>query len=102
MSRRPYLETWKRGDELPAHLQREALARFVHRFTREHKPDWARKPWKDGKPYPVQYASDAEWLARTLFRVTKDGQRFDARAHYCQSGPPTWPDNPELRKEGQG
>lgn len=72
------------------------LSAYVHRFTREHKPDWTRKPWKDGKPYPVQFDSDADWLAHTRFAVRRDG-RLDQRVKACQSNA-TWPDNPELRK----
>lgn len=80
-----------KGSDLNAQDQADALRRYVHRFTRDHKPDWARKPWKDGKPYPVQFASDADWLAHTLFGVTKDGH-LDKRATSCQCSP-TWPDN---------
>ena len=77
--------------------QKHVLAAYVHRFTREHQPQWASKPWKDGLPYPVQFDSDADWLAHTTFAVRKNG-RLDMRGHSCQ-GNPTWPDNPELRKE---
>lgn len=84
------------GSELKLSAQREALAAFVHRFTGDHRPAWASKPWKDGKPYPVQFANDADWLAHTRFCVTKSGD-LDRRAGHCYS-PPTWPFNPELRK----
>ncbi len=85
-----------RGDLLPERLQRDALARYLHRFTREHVPVWARKPRKDGRRYPVQFASDAEWLARTLFPVTvrKDGTLGDhtlGTRGRCLSYA-TWPD----------
>lgn len=86
----------KLGTELNAVQQREALAHFVHRYTREHMPEWARKPRKDSKLYPVQFVSDADWLAHTYFSVTKDG-KLSRRERYCQSHP-TWPDNPELRE----
>jgi hypothetical protein len=75
--------------------QRHVLAAFVHRFTAEHKPDWASKPWRDGLPYPVQFASDNDWLANTLFAVRKDG-RIDERVRHCESTP-TWLHNPKLR-----
>lgn len=84
------------GSELCAEDQRTVLTAYVHRFTRNHKPDWARKEWKDGKPYPLQFDSDADWLAHTRFAVTK-AVRLDARASDCESSP-TWPDNPELRQ----
>jgi len=85
---------WKKGSELDDSVQRECLNRFVHRFTRDHKPEWAEKPWKDGLPYPVQFDSDSDWLAHTLFAVNKNG-RLNERHCECS---PTWPDNPELRK----
>jgi len=86
----------KRGSELTAAEQAYCLSAFVHRFTREHKPKWAKAEWKDGKPYPVQFASDKEWLEQTLFAVTAKGN-LDHRVIECRCSP-TWPDNPELRK----
>lgn len=85
-----------RGDQLCPADQKEVLASYVHRFTRQHVPAWAKEPWKDGKPYPVQFDSDADWLAHTEFTVTKAG-RLDHRSHDCWSHH-TWPDNPELRQ----
>lgn len=84
------------GTLLSAEDQRHVLAAFVHRFTREHRPAWAAQPWKDGRPYPVQFDSDRDWLAHTWFKITKAG-RLDKRVHHCYSSP-TWPDNPELRR----
>lgn len=84
------------GTKLSPEDQRLVLAAYVHRFTGEHKPGWARKPWKDGKPYPVQHATDKDWLAETTFAVTKSG-RLDMRVQHCHSVP-SWPFNPELRK----
>ena len=84
-----------RGDLLPAKLQADARRAYLHRFTREHIPLWSRKPRDNGEPYPVQFASDSEWLARTLFPVTvrKGGTLGDhtraGKAH-CRSFP-TWP-----------
>ena len=80
---------WRRGTELDHDSQREVLAAYVHRFTGDHKPAWAREPMPNGKPYPVQFASDADWLANTLFEVTKAG-RLNRRQRYCYSRP-TWP-----------
>lgn len=82
------------GNALRREEQQHVLAAYVHRNTREHKPAWARALWQ-GKPYPVQFASDREWLERTLFVVRNDG-RLDQRYRQCFSCP-TWPDNPELR-----
>lgn len=58
-----------RGDLLPSNLQRECFARYVHRFTWEHVPAWSKKPIPNGNAYPVQFDSDAQRLARTLFPV---------------------------------
>jgi uncharacterized iron-regulated membrane protein len=80
---------------LPAE-QQKALNKFVNRFTRDHKPQWANLPWKDNKPYPVQFASDQDWLNHTLFIVTESG-KLDEHIKYCFSNP-TWPDNPGLRE----
>ena len=85
---------WIAGDKLSAAAQSDALRRFVHRYTREHVPDWARKPRPCGGSYPVQFDSDADWLTHSLFQVRNDGGLSDS-ASYCQSFP-TWPDNPEL------
>lgn len=89
-------ETSKLGTELTQAEQKHVLATFVHRFTRNHVPAWSRGEWKDGKSYPVQFASDADWLAHTRFAVKKDGT-LNTRADSCHSSP-TWPDNPENRK----
>ena len=77
------------GKDLPPALQREALRSYVHRFTGEHVPAWARHPRPDGRAYPLQFASDAEWLANTRFPVTKAG-RLAKRPSICESRP-TWP-----------
>jgi hypothetical protein len=88
------------GTHLSSKLQDEAKRRFVHRFTGEHRPMWANKPFKQEGgtvgPYPVQFKDDADWLAHTYFEITKQG-KFSERAHYCESHP-TWPDNPEFRR----
>ena len=83
------------GSELSFNDRRTALAMFVHHFTAEHKPEWANRPRPDGTAYPVQFASDADWLAHTRFATTKTG-KLDTRSAYCESSP-TWPNNPELR-----
>lgn len=87
------------GSELSPDQQRAALARFVHRFTGEHVPEWSKRPWKDGKTYPLQFKDDADWLAHTRFVVTPSG-RLCNRATSCYSCP-TWPNNPELRTGSQ-
>ena len=80
---------WKYGNALSYQVQRQALASFVHRFTMDHKPQWACKAFSapaigPAMFYAPQYASDAEWLAKTRFAVRKNGD-LDNRAKYCQS-----------------
>lgn len=80
-----------KGSELSEAQRHHALNRFVHRYTRDHRPKWVT----DTKVTPVQFASDADWLANTLFFVRKDGKLSELHQR-CESRP-TWPDNPELR-----
>lgn len=87
---------WRFGTDLTAQGQREALATFTNRYTGDNKPAWANKPRPDGTPYAVQFESDLEWLRLSMFAVRKDG-RLDRRVTHCESGKPTWPNNPELR-----
>jgi hypothetical protein len=85
-----------RGDLLPPALQQDALRSYLHRFTGDHRPLWSKKPRDDGRPYPLQFTSDSEWLRRTLFPVTiRKGGRLGehtkaGRAHAHSS--PTWPE----------
>lgn len=84
----------KRGSQLVKEDQQRVLNMFVNRFTKDHKPGWANQPMPNGQPYPVQFASDEDWLEHTFFEVTAQG-RLNPRATHCESHP-TWPDNPEL------
>lgn len=88
------LENFVRGTDLHPEDQKHVLAAYIYRYTREYVPAWATKP--NGETYPVQFASDADWLANTTFAVKTDG-RLDKRVNRCESNP-TWPDHPELRK----
>lgn len=81
------------GSLLRPEVQREALARFVHRHTRNHRTHYV-------KDYPLQFDSDADWLAHTVFKTNRDGT-LHATRRYCRSSP-TWPDNPELRPNSDG
>lgn len=84
------------GTKLTPADQDMAKRRYVHRFTGDHRPGWTNECliWKDGKPYPLQFVDDADWLAHTRFHVTKNLRLVDGN---CESNP-TWPNNPELRK----
>jgi hypothetical protein len=77
------------GARLSPALQQEARRRYVHRFTGEHAPAWTRSPRPCGRPYPVHFRDDSDWLANTDFPVTKAGRLAD-RPSACQSRP-TWP-----------
>jgi len=85
------------GTQLRPEARQEALSAFVHRFTGQHIPSWATERWKGSQTYPVQFKDDEDWLAHTRFSVTASG-RLDRRADHCESSP-TWPLNPELRRE---
>lgn len=66
----------------------EAKRLYVHRFTLEHVPVWARKPRPNGTFYAPQFRSDAEWYANTLF----PGEGYvSRRSRYCETSGQTWP-----------
>ncbi len=74
-----------RGTELHPDDQRQVLSAFVHRLTTETRRRWpgfASKMIADGYRVPEQ--SDAEWLAATMFVVTKGG-RLDRRVRFCET-----------------
>lgn len=89
-------ETSRLGSELKPADRSYVLGAYVHRHTGNHKPRWAGEKRPDGSFYPLQFASDAEWLGNTRFAVTAHGD-LDRRVRECYSSP-TWPRNPELRK----
>ena len=72
----------------------QAQAQFVHRYTLEHVPAWARKPFAaDGYPrfgqYPApQYRTDRDWYENTVF--PGEGS-LSKRSRYCESNNPSWP-----------
>lgn len=74
------------GVDLPKRLQAAVLARFVHRFTVDHKPAWASAARPDGSCYKPQFASDQEWLENTLFYVTDKGE-LSEQQRFCESNP---------------
>jgi hypothetical protein len=89
-----FLLPYCRGNQLLAEDQRMALAMFVHRFTKDHHPEWAHTPMTTGLPYPVQFASDSDWLENTFFQTTKAGR---LRCDFECYSTPTWPNDPQLR-----
>jgi hypothetical protein len=86
-----------KGSELTPEQQKEVKAKFVHRHTGNNTPQWAKETWKDGKPYPLHFKDDNDWLENSKFAVTKTGKLHNG-TKYCNSSP-TYPNNPELRKK---
>ena len=82
----------RHGTRLTREDQQHVLSAYVHRFTVEHKPAWARDS------DPIHFANDADWLANTEFHVREDG-RLDQRYNHCFSHP-TWPANEEDTPHG--
>jgi len=70
----------------------EAKARYVHRYTMEHVPQWAKDQTLvvDGQVryYAPHYRSDREWYENTTFPGEND---IPKRAKYCNSHGETWP-----------
>lgn len=65
----------------------QACNAYVHRYTMEHVPRWARTPRADGRYYAPHYNSDHEWYAHTLFY----GETELAGRRHCYSEAQTWP-----------
>jgi hypothetical protein len=76
-----------------------ATACYVHRFTMDHVPAWARKVAPNGKYYAPQYASDHQWYENTAF-YGEAGHLGDKT--HCHTSGQTWPlgqwlDKPYIR-----
>lgn len=67
----------------------KARAQYVHRFTMEHVPQWARADRDDGTFYAPQYRSDQEWYDRTIF--PGESEMVPPRSKHCMSLDQTWP-----------
>lgn len=77
---------------------KEAQFKYVHRFTMEHVPQWAREKRADGTFYAPQYASDEEWYKLSLFPGDKE-YPFTGQMHgACLSRNQTWPLGQKLDK----
>lgn len=70
----------------------DAKRLYVHRYTMEHKPQWATNETFtiDGETvyYAPQYVSDKEWYDLTVFPGEKE---LSKNANYCHSENQTWP-----------
>lgn len=67
----------------------QACAKYVHRFTMEHVPRWARDTATNGKYYAPHFRSDAEWYANTYFPGEPDHPA--PTDDYCYTHDQTWP-----------
>lgn len=65
-----------------------AKARYVYRYTCDHKPAWANNPIRDMYPAP-QYRSDREWYENTAFPGEDGNEARDTGGAY--STQQTWP-----------
>lgn len=83
----------------------QAKSMYVHRFTMEHVPDWARGSF-DGPcgdrelvgRYPApQYRTDREWFENTKF-PPDNPFAVSKRDKSCYSTNPSWPLGQSLEK----
>lgn len=73
----------------------QAKAMYVHRYTMEHVPEWAKHtPRDDGGTadwyYAPHYRTDREWYDNTLF-PGEAGYPFGKRETHCYTTGETWP-----------
>lgn len=66
----------------------QAKAKYVHRYTMEHVPQWAKEPAPNGKHYAPQYSTDREWYDNTFF-PGENG--IEANDRHCRSDKQSWP-----------
>ena len=64
----------------------QAKAAYVHRYTMEHVPAWARRPAPNGKFYAPQFRTDREWFEATLFPPANPFHKRN-----CHTGNQSWP-----------
>lgn len=67
----------------------QACAQYVHRFTMEHVPAWAKNVRPDGTYYAPQYRSDREWYENTEF--PPHALTMSKKDTSCYSSGATWP-----------
>ena len=60
----------------------QATREYVHRYTCEHKPRWAKFPSVNGMYYAPQFATDKEWY---------DNTQFPPDVKYAVTSNLTWP-----------
>jgi len=73
---------WIKGSQLCGPDRMHVLCAYVHRFTGDHKPQWAH----NNPICKVQFKDDKDWLENTKFAVTSKGL-LDLRVKRCESTP---------------
>ena len=68
----------------------QAKAKFVHRYTMEHKPKWAEDPFTNGLFPAPQFHSDKEWYDNTLFHGESQIEGLTTKSS-CYTTGQTWP-----------
>lgn len=68
----------------------QARAKYVHRYTMEHVPQWSRQRAPGGKFYAPQYRNDQEWYEHTIFPGERD-YPFRGERMGCYTTGQTWP-----------
>ena len=63
----------------------EAKRMYVHRYTMEHIPSWAKNPVDNRKYYAPQYRTDKEWYDNTVFPP------HNGFKDHCTSTNQSWP-----------
>lgn len=66
----------------------QACARYPHRFTMSHVPQWAHKPMENGRFYAPQYRDCLEWYEKTKFPGEAGNP---ANSDHCHAAGQSWP-----------
>jgi hypothetical protein len=68
----------------------QAREAYVHRYTMEHVPAWAKRPCDNGKFYAPQFRTDREWFENTKF-PPNNPFAHSKRDTSCYTSGQTWP-----------
>lgn len=77
---------WQHGHLLHPEDQKHVLSAYVHRHTKEHRPQWAKIPMANGTAYKPHHNTDKDWLKNTQFAVKKNG-RLNMNVGHARSTP---------------
>jgi hypothetical protein len=90
----------KTGSKRPTFEQ--AKAQYVHRYTMEHIPSWARRrPHGADWYYAPQYRTDREWYDNTKFPGEKGHPDYPGSSNHCYTTNQSWPLGQKLTKPYQ-